>query len=595
MENFSSIIPCNSIKNTLLHKKVHLAGWVHRRRDHGGLVFIDLRDRTGLVQLVFNPDFSPHAFQEAQQLRSEYVIFVVGTVVDRAPEAVNKAIETGAWEVQISEISVLSRSKVLPFTLDEAAQVDEELRLKYRYLDLRRPAMHHNFALRHRVIFAMREFLNHEGFYEIETPILTKNTPEGSREFLVPSRIHHGFVYSLPQSPQLYKQLLMAAGMQKYFQVARCFRDEDLRADRQPEFTQLDLEMSFVQEHDIQSVIERLLAYIWKKIFNQDLAYPFDRMTYDQAFASYGSDKPDVRFELPIVDITQAFEGTELKFLRSVLESQGKIGALHVAGQQFSRSELDQQVVKAQKLGARGLLWIRVVNDENFESPVSKFLPKDFAARMKKIIPEFGPDSILFINAGEYKESWSLLGKLRLELAQQLALIPNNSFKFTWITDFPLFEYDKEHKKWSAAHHPFTQPQQGWEHKEQADMKARAYDIVLNGIELGGGSIRIHNSEMQEKIFTFIGLSAQQAHEQFGFLLEAQNLGFPPHGGIALGVDRLIMLLAQEHSIREVIAFPKTARGYDPLTQAPTKISVGQLREYNLTLLPTRTANTPKT
>lgn len=587
MQEFRRTTGCGQVRESLLGQTITLAGWVQRRRDHGGLIFIDLRDRTGLMQLVFNPDFSKQTHADAHSLRSEFVIAVEGLVVERSTATTNKELATGKWELQVKNLSILNKAKGLPFILDEADNVEEELRLKYRYLDLRRPEMHKNFALRHKVVFAIREVLNGEGFYEIETPLLTKNTPEGSREFLVPSRIHHGNFYALPQSPQLYKQLLMASGMDKYFQIARCFRDEDLRADRQPEFTQLDMEMSFIQEQDIQGVIERLLAGIWKKALNVDVQIPFKRMTYDVAFSAYGSDKPDLRFGLPITDVTPLFKNTELKFLRSILDKNGKIGALHVANKDFTRSELDALVNKAQQLGAKGLLWIRL-KDGSIESPVANFLPADFVQKLQTIFPDAKNGSTFFLIAGNYKEAWTLLGRVRLELAHILAIIPHNEFNFSWITDFPLFEYDEEKKRWEAAHHPFTSPQSGWEKLEPAHMKARAYDVVLNGVELGGGSIRIHDATVQDKVFELLGLTKEQVKVKFGFLLEAQELGFPPHGGIALGIDRLIMLMCGAASIREVIAFPKTARGIDPMMEAPTLVDAEQLKEYGLRLAPTK-------
>lgn len=581
---FERTVYCGLVNGEYLGKTVHLAGWVNKRRDHGGLIFIDLRDRTGIMQLVFNPDFSSQALEQAHHLRAEFVIAVSGKVVDRTPSTINKEIPTGHWELQVTALTILSKAKTLPFSLEEADRVDEELRLKYRYLDLRRPEMTQKIALRHQVIFAMREFFNNEGFYEIETPILTKNTPEGAREFIVPSRIYQKQFYALPQSPQLYKQLLMAAGMDRYFQVARCFRDEATRADRQPEFTQLDIEMSFIYEKDIQSLMERLLAFVWKKSLNIDIKTPFARMKYDDAFSLYGSDKPDLRFKLPINDISSAFAGTELSFLKAVLEKDGKIGALHVAEHQFTRSDLDGWVEKAQQLGAKGLLWMRY-KDGAIESPVSKFLPTDFIAKIKNEIPDFKENSTLFIIAGDYKNAWTLLGRLRNELAHALNIIPQGEFNFSWVTDFPLFEYDQETKQWNSAHHPFTSPQDGWEHQDRSQMKARSYDVILNGIELGGGSIRIYKADMQEKVFDMLGLSKELAQKKFGFLLEALELGFPPHGGIAIGIDRLIMLMTNSPSIREVIAFPKTQKFYDPLMDSPTDVDEKQLKDYGLQFL----------
>lgn len=585
MQSIRRTIGCGEIKSDLLGKEICLSGWVLRRRDHGGLIFIDLRDRSGLMQLVFNSAFDKEAHTQAHQLRSEFVITVCGKVVERTPETINNDLATGRYELQVAQLHVLNKAKALPFMLDDAQTIDEELRLKYRYLDLRRPEMYHKFALRNKIIFALREYLQEHGFLEIETPILTKNTPEGAREFLVPSRATPGSVYAMPQSPQIYKQLLMASGMERYFQVARCFRDEDLRADRQPEFTQLDIEMSFIDEKDIQSVIENMLAHVYKKVFSQKLEIPFERMTYDEAFSKYGVDKPDLRFGLQIHDTSSLFKNSELKFFRAVLDQNGKIGALHIENHEFSRGDLDKWVNRAQELGSKGLLYIRVNKEGGLESPVSKFLSPDFIDHLKTIFPAIAPGSTLFFVAGSYKESWPILGKLRLELAHTLNLIPQDLQKYLWVTDFPLFEQDPQTKQFSSAHHPFTSPQSGWEDLEKDKMKARAYDIVLNGIELGGGSIRIYQRDVQQKVFDILGLTQKETDDKFGFLLEAQELGFPPHGGIALGLDRFLMLLTQSNSIREVIAFPKTQRGNDPMMEAPTKVSDKQLRDYGLRLI----------
>jgi len=577
---------CGLVNEQYLHKQIYLSGWVHRRRDHGGLIFIDLRDRTGLMQLVCNPEFSKDVHEVAHKVRSEYVIQVCGKVVERACATINKDLATGKWELLVEKIVILNTAKMLPFSVEGSDIIDEELRLKYRYLDLRRPEMHQNFALRHKVIYAMREFLNNEQFYEIETPLLTKNTPEGAREFLVPARNQPGFVYALPQSPQLYKQILMCAGMEKYFQVARCFRDEDLRADRQPEFTQLDIEMSFIEETTIQNLIERLLKYIFNKVLNKNLDIPFKRLTYDAAFESYGSDKPDLRYDLKINDFTSLFADTELKFLRDAIARGEKIGGIHVSGHSFTHSELNRWVDKAQKLGAKGLLWIDLESPDKINSPVSKFLPADFFSRVAGLCSDVAHGSTLFIVAGVYENAWEILGRLRQELAKELNVIPQDEFNFSWITDFPLLEYDAKDKHWNAKHHPFTSPARGWENQELGVIKARAYDVVLNGIELGGGSIRIHDRSVQEKVFNLLGLSKEEVELKFGFLLEAQELGFPPHGGIALGLDRFIMLLTNMPSIREVIAFPKTARGHDPMMEAPTATENKQLKEYGIQLLP---------
>lgn len=587
MQGFKRTISCGLVNETFLKKNLTLCGWVNRRRDHGGLIFIDLRDRSGLVQLVFNPDFATDAHQLAHSLRLEDVISIDGLVVERTKETINQQMPTGKIEIQVTKLEILNKiTKNLPFTLEEADKVDEELRLKYRYLDLRRESVRKKFELRNNIIFAMRELLHSEGFYEVETPILTKNTMEGAREFIVPSRIHMGCFYSLPQSPQLYKQLLMASGFEKYFQVARCFRDEDLRADRQPEFTQLDMEMSFINESDIQSVIERLLKYTLKKVFDITLNLPLQRMQYKQAFDEYGCDKPDLRFELKIKDFSTLFEKTEIKFLRSVLDSNGKIGGLIVKDKNFSRSELDSLVEKSIKFGAKGLLWIKFNNEGKAESPIAKFLPENFFEQLKSLVPDLNINDTLFLIAGQYDEAWTLLGRLRLELGNDLNLIDKSKFCILWVTDFPMFEYNKEEKRWVAMQHPFTSPQEGWQNQQPKDMLARSYDLVLNGIEIGGGSIRIYQKEFQEKIFDIIGVNKEIAQKMFGFLLEAQELGFPPHGGIALGLDRLIMLLTNSESIREVIAFPKTARGYDPMMEAPTPVEEIKLRDYGLMYIP---------
>jgi aspartyl-tRNA synthetase len=445
--------------------------------------------------------------------------------------------------------------------------------------------MQERMSLRNKITFAIREFFQEDSFYEIETPLLTKATPEGAREFLVPSRLNQGSFYALPQSPQLYKELLMAGGLERYFQIARCFRDEDLRADRQPEFTQLDVEMSFINEEDIQSRIEKLFALLWKKFLNVDLPLPLPRITYKEAFEKYGSDRPDLRFELPIQDVTQVFEGTELSFIKNVLAKGGKIGALHVSEKVFTRSDLDGLVATAQQLGAQGLLWIRFDTQGRPESPVAKFLSPTFFQDMKKLCPTLETNHTLFLIAGAQKTAWTLLGRLRLELAKLLNLIPENTYHLSWVVDFPMFEWDEEAKRWNAMHHPFTSPAGNWQEQEVGDVHARAYDIVLNGVELGGGSIRIFKKDLQEKIFEILGIPKEEIQEKFGFLLEAQELGFPPQGGIALGLDRLVMLLTNSESIRDVIAFPKTNRGFDLMMHAPAPIEENKLKEYGLRLI----------
>lgn len=586
MSSWKRTVECGLVTDKLLGKEVTLNGWVARRRDHGGLIFIDLRDRTGIMQVVFNPDFSKDAHKIGHDLRSEYVVSVAGKIIERSKETINEKMPTGKLELQVDKIKILSASKTLPFPLDGTEKIDEELRLKYRYLDLRRPEMQQKLALRSTVLFAMREFFLSRGFFEIETPLLTKNTPEGAREFLVPSRLHHGFVYSLPQSPQLYKQLLMAGGIERYFQIARCFRDEDLRADRQPEFTQLDVEMSFVEQEDVQKITEEMFAYIFKKLFDVDVKLPLPIITHEYAFGVYGTDKPDLRFGLPIHDAASLFEKTELKFLRTVLDKGQRIGALHVTDKKFTRSELDGWVSKAQDLGSKGLLYVRFTEDGTLDSPVAKFLPEDFFEQAKKVFKDLKKEDTLFFVAGPYTEAWEVLGRLRLAFAKELGLIKPNLINLCWVVDFPLFDWDEDAKRFNAVHHPFTQPQSGWESLKPGQIKAQAYDLVCNGTELGGGSIRIHDREMQEKVFELLGLEKDEINNKFGFLLESLEYGFPPLGGIALGIDRLIMILTNSSSIREVIAFPKTQRGHDPLMSAPSLVDQKVLREYGLSKLP---------
>ena len=583
MQLFKRSTDCGQVDEKFLEKQITIAGWVNKRRDHGNLIFIDLRDRTGIMQLVLNPQICPKAIELAKNIRAEFVICVSGKVVKRKPEAVNKEMSTGEFELYVSELQILNTAKALPYQLEEADNVDDNLRLKYRYLDLRREKMHKILKLRHDAVFAIREFLNNQNFYEIETPILAKSTPEGARDFLVPSRLQPGKFYALPQSPQSFKQLLMASGMEKYFQIARCFRDEDLRANRQPEFTQLDLEMSFVQEDKVQDICEKILNAVWKKTFKKALNLPFPKYKYDEVFKKYGTDKPDTRFDLQIQDLTKLFESTELKFIKSVLDKDGKIGAIKVSTQNFTRSELDKWVELATtKLGAKGLLYIKFKQDQTPESTIAKFLPTNFFSQAKKIISDLTIADTLFLVADEYKDAWTVLGRLRAELAKNLNLIKKDGFNFLWITDFPMFEWNKDEKRWFAMHHPFTQPQDGFDNQEPSKIKARAYDIVCNGEELGGGSIRIHKSDMQKKVFELLGITKKDAEDKFGFLLQAQELGFPPHGGIALGLDRLIMLIAKVDSIRDVIAFPKTQSGICPMMDTPSNVDKKQLKELGI-------------
>lgn len=578
---------CGQVTKNNLDTEIKLCGWVSRRRDHGGVIFIDLRDRTGFCQIVFNPAWGAEAATAAHALRSEFVISVAGKLVNRDASAINPKIATGHFELHVTKLTILNSAKALPFQLDEAeagknlgGAIDEELRLKYRYLDLRHEKMQNALRIRHEVIFAMREYFNAQGFYEIETPFLTKSTPGGARDFLVPSRLNPGTFYGLAQSPQLYKQLLMAGGFEKYFQIARCFRDEDLRANRQPEFTQLDIEMSFNDENDVFALCEGLYKIIWKKFLHKDLSIPLKRFTYDEVFNRFGSDKPDMRFKLEINDVTSLFAHTELKFLKAVVDKGGRVGALCVKDKDFTRTELENLVNYTIKgLGAKGMLYIRFNEDGSSDSPVAKFLAPDFFTQAKTLLPDLTTKDTLLLVSAPFEEAWNLLGKLRSELGKMLNLIDENEYSLFWVTDFPLFEWNPQAKRWDAKHHPFTSPQKDWEKIETADIKARAYDLVCNGEELGGGSIRIHDSKVQAKIFDFMGISKEAADEKFGFLLEALDLGFPPHGGIAFGIDRLIMLLTKMNSIREVIAFPKTQSGTCLMMETPSRVEDAQLKE----------------
>jgi aspartyl-tRNA synthetase len=582
---------CHQLASVATGTVITVNGWVNRRRDHGGVIFIDARDRSGLVQLVFDPAHTPELVMKlVHTVRNEFVISATGVVNARAAAAVNEKLATGSIEIAVTSLVVLNTAKPLPFQLDEAEQVDEELRLKYRYLDLRREKMQRFMRLRHEVVFAMREALDAEGFFEIETPILSKSTPEGARDFLVPSRLQPGHFYALPQSPQLYKQLLMMGGMERYFQIARCFRDEDMRANRQLEFTQIDIEMSFVDERAVQTFVEKMVRHVFKKVFNMALPEQFEVHTFKDMFARYGSDKPDRRFDLLIHEVTSLFAQTELGFLKSTIAGGGKVGALCFKNHTFSRSELERIVsLTIKDFGAKGLLYVRFHQDGTPDSPVAKFLPVDFLAQAQQLIPELTVNDTLFLVAGHYTPAWTSLGRLRLYLGGLFSLINKEAHDLFWITNFPLFEWDTDQKRFFATHHPFTSPNIGWEQLEPGDMTARAYDLVYNGEELGGGSIRIHDSAVQAKMFELLGISPEEAQTKFGFLLEAQQLGCPPHGGLALGLDRLIMLLVGAASIREVIAFPKTQAGICPMMQAPCEVDARQLKEVFIqTKLPVR-------
>lgn len=566
------------------NEKIMLQGWVHRIRNHGNLFFIDLRDNSGIIQLVYNTAQAKNIEKIIEQLKPESVITTYGYITHRTDKTINTNLTSGAIEYIIENIIVNNASKTTPFPINEENIIDEELRLKYRYLDLRRPIMQNKIKLRHDIIFAIRQFLHSENFLEIETPILTKNTPEGAREFVVPTRLEGKF-FALPQSPQLYKQLLMASGFPKYFQIARCFRDEDLRADRQFEFTQLDIEMAFASDMIIQTLIEKILSLIFKQFLGKDIQTPFLRMTYQEAFSKYGSDKPDLRFKLSINDITSVFLNTEISFLQQIIQTQGKIGAIHFPQKKFTRSELDAITQHTIQNGAKGLLWIRFGDNNTFESPISKFLPINFFEIIQSYMPELQCGETIFIIGGKYEEAWTHLGRLRNHLAKINNLIDHEDYKFLWVTEFPLFEYDENAHCWSAVHHPFTRPNKvEFSDSEIKDLTAVAYDVVLNGIELGGGSMRIHEKILQQKIFSILGLDAELMKKKFGFLLEAQEYGFPPHGGIALGLDRLIMLITKSQSIRDIIAFPKTPNG-DPLMDSPSDVDNLFLKDYNLQLI----------
>lgn len=573
-------------------EKVKLCGWVDSLRDHGGLLFLDLRDRSGIVQVVFSPDFAN--FEEAKSLGSEYVISLEGKVRERPAGTVNPNLPTGEIEVVAEKIEILNPAKTPPFLISQFANVSEEVRLKYRYLDLRRGRLQKNLSLRHKVCQTIRNFLTEQDFLEIETPFLTKSTPEGARDFLVPSRLNPGKFYALPQSPQLFKQILMCSGIEKYFQIVRCFRDEDLRADRQPEFTQIDLEASFVDEEDIFSLTEQMIARIFAEVLNKEISLPFPRLEYEKAILTYGTDKPDLRFALEIKDLTKIFQNTNYRIFREKIKEGGVVRGLKVEAK-FSSKEIEELTAFLKSQGAQGLSWIKYASE--LESPVLKFFSPEEIEKIKQIF-SFKTGEMLFFLADKPDLVALWFGNLRNQLARKLNLIrenlcaSNNSrkFVFTWITNFPLFEYSEEEKRWVSWHHPFTAPReedlslisQISNSKLQITMEkihARAYDLVLNGEEIGGGSIRIHQRELQEKIFTLLKIPSDEVEERFGFLLEALEYGAPPHGGIALGLDRLVALISGEDSIRDTIAFPKTQKAVCPLTGAPAEVNERQLKE----------------
>lgn len=577
---------CGLITESYLGQEVTLKGWVHNRRDLGGLIFVDVRDREGVVQVVFNPDFSKEALAIAERIRSEYVVEIKGTVTKRDEETVNPKIKTGQVEVQASEITIINKSETPPFSInDENLNVDENIRLKYRYLDLRREQFAQTFKLRHRTTQAIRRYLDDSGFYDIETPVLTKSTPEGARDYLVPSRVHEGEFYALPQSPQLFKQLLMMSGFDKYYQIVKCFRDEDLRADRQPEFTQVDIEMSFVEQEDVIQLGEQMLKSVMKDVKGISIEEAFPRMTYAEAMERYGSDKPDTRFGMELIDVSELGQVMDFKVFKGAVESGGQVKAIVVedGADKYTRKDIDGLTEFVNIYGAKGLAWVKVIED-GLNGPIARFFDETHVEKLQSLTQAKAGDLVLFVADSKDVVAQSL-GALRVKLAKELNLLDPNQFNFLWVTDWPLLEYDDESHRYVAAHHPFTSPKpEDLDRLESAPetVQAQAYDIVLNGFELGGGSIRIHDGEIQSKMFKALGFSEESAQEQFGFLLDAFKFGAPPHGGIALGLDRLVMLLTGASNLRDTIAFPKTASATDLLTDAPSEVSEKQLDELSL-------------
>ncbi|WP_080952221.1 aspartate--tRNA ligase [Heyndrickxia coagulans] len=578
---------CGDVTEQQIGEKVVLKGWVQRRRDLGGLIFIDLRDRAGIVQIVFNTAVSEEAFKLAEKVRNEYVLEVEGKVVARSENTVNPNLKTGKIEIQADRLAIINNAKTPPFMIENETDVAEDVRLKYRYLDLRRPVMFETMKMRHAITKSIRGFLDEEGFIDVETPVLTKSTPEGARDYLVPSRVHPGEFYALPQSPQLFKQLLMISGFDRYYQIARCFRDEDLRADRQPEFTQIDIETSFMSQEDILAMTERMIKRLMKEVKNVDIETPLPRLTYEEAMNRYGSDKPDTRFGMELVDVSEIVKNAGFKVFASAVTSGGQVKAINAKGaaSKYSRKDIDALGEFAARYGAKGLAWLKAEN-EGLKGPVAKFFTEAEQSQIAAATNAETGDLLLFV-ADKKSVVADALGALRNKLGKELGLIDESKFNFLWVTDWPLLEYDEEAGRYTAAHHPFTMPFEEDIEKLETDpasVKAQAYDIVLNGYELGGGSLRIYKRDIQEKMFKALGFSKEQAQSQFGFLLDAFDYGTPPHGGIALGLDRIVMLLAGRSNLRDTIAFPKTASASCLLTNAPGAVSEAQLDELQLKL-----------
>ena len=582
---------CAELNKANIGETVTVMGWVQKNRNKGGIVFVDLRDRSGILQLIFeNGDVSEEDFEKAGRLRSEFVIAAVG-VVEARSGAVNENLATGEIEIRVKELRILSESETPPFPIEENSKTKEELRLKYRYLDLRRPDLQKNLIMRSKVATLTRQFLADEGFLEIETPILVGSTPEGARDYLVPSRVHQGSFYALPQSPQLFKQLLMCSGYDRYFQIAKCFRDEDLRADRQPEFTQIDMELSFVDVDDVIDVNERLLAKIFKDILDVEVPLPIPRMTWQEAMDRFGSDKPDIRFGMELVDVSEVVKDSEFVVFKGALENGGSVRGINAKGQgEMPRKKIDKLVDFAKDFGAKGLAYVAIQNDGTIKSSFAKFMSEDEMAALVKAMDGENGDLLLFA-ADKNKVVWDVLGNLRLEIARQLEILDKGDYKFLWVTEFPLLEWNDEQERYQAMHHPFTMPMDEdlpLLDTDPGKVRAKAYDIVLNGTELGGGSVRIFNNDIQNKMFEMLGFTPEQAQTQFGFLLNAFKYGVPPHAGLAYGLDRLIMLMAKEDSIRDVIAFPKVKDASCLMTEAPTRVEQKQLDELAIALVETK-------